>query len=127
VGIGCGKGVGREDIARAYFALLKEKNISPLCVRNLATSDIKKHEKGLIEFSERLGLPLESISKKRLLRFGPKRPSGFVMEKTGLPGVAVPAALASSGAKKLWTKKTRVGKITLALAKGYPTQKARSI
>lgn len=118
VGIGCDRGVESKEVEDAYFGVLKRWGVSPLSVRNLATIDVKKDEKGLLDFARRYNLPIQFYSKDELARMPlPSGTSRFVMEKVGVGGVCEPAGLKSSGAKGIWVKKQKVGRVTIAIAK----------
>jgi len=124
VGIGCDRGVRSKEVKDAYLEVLKRWDISPLSIRNLATIDVKKDEKGLLNFTKAHNLRIEFYSKDELAKIPlPSGFSKFVMEKVGVGGVCEPAALKSSGAKRIWVKKQRVpttggrGRVTIAIAK----------
>lgn len=118
VGIGCDKGVRLREVKDAYFEVLKRWGVSPLSIRNLATIDIKKNEKGLLNFAKRYNLPIEFYPRDELAKMPlPSGTSRFVIEKVGVGGVCEPSALLSSGAKRIWVKKQKVGRVTIAIAK----------
>ena len=117
VGIGCDRGVSLKEVEGAYFGVLKKQDISPLCVRNLASIDVKKDEKGLLRFAKRHNLKIDFYSKDELAEMPlPSGFSPFVMGKVGVGGVCEPAALKSAGAKKIWVKKNKIGRVTIAIA-----------
>lgn len=119
VGMGCRRGVTLGEVGDAFYGALKRAGVSPLSVRNLATIDIKKDERGLVSFAKKMGLPIEFFRSEELNRI--KRPpsgvSRMVKEKTGAVGVSEPAALLSSGAKRIWLKKTVSERVTVAIAR----------
>ncbi|MBI1910475.1 MAG: cobalamin biosynthesis protein [Deltaproteobacteria bacterium] len=119
VGLGCNRGVRVKEVAEAFSIALDEAGIPPLCVRNLASIDIKSNEQGLLKFAKKKGLEIRFFSSTELRKIK-KLPSGvseLVLEKTGVGGVCEPAALLCSGAKKIWLKKRRIGRVTVAAAK----------
>jgi cobalt-precorrin 5A hydrolase len=118
VGLGCKRGVTVKELERAYGRVLSGKKLSPLSVKNLATIEIKRTERGLKGFAKRAKVPVDFFSTKELSAIKPPSgPSRVVREKIGIDGVAEPAALASAGAKKIWLKKQKKGNITIAVAK----------
>ncbi|MEE9614037.1 MAG: cobalamin biosynthesis protein, partial [Thermodesulfobacteriota bacterium] len=119
VGLGCERGVSAKAIETACKKALKAAEVSPLSVRNFATIDIKRDERGLIAFAKREGKPVDFFSKAKLKRIKklPSGPSRMVMEKVGVGGVCEPAALLSAGTEKLWVKKIKAGKVTAAVAR----------
>ncbi len=116
VGVGCRRGTSAEEIEAAIDNALRGHGVSPLCIRKLATIDIKGDEEGLLEFAESRGLELELYTADELnTRAG--KGSAFVLSATGARGVSEPAALISSGAEKLWIKKQKTAKVTVAAAR----------
>ncbi|MDP2681190.1 MAG: cobalt-precorrin 5A hydrolase [Deltaproteobacteria bacterium] len=117
VGIGCDRGVNLKEVEGAYFGVLKKQDVSPLCVRNLASIDVKKDEKGLLRFAKRHNLKIDFYSKDELAEMPlPSGFSPFVMGKVGVGGVCEPAALKSAGTKRIWVKKNKIGRVTIAIA-----------
>lgn len=126
VGIGCDRGVKLKEIETAYFKTLKKFNLSPLSVRNLASIDVKKNEKGLLRFAKKYNFKADFYSKNQLAKMPlPSGFSDFVMEKVGVGGVCEPAAMKSAGVnlslyalnrEKILVKKQKVGRVTIAAA-----------
>lgn len=117
VGVGCGKGVSKALIKKALIEAFAQAGLSALSVKNFATIDIKKNEKGLKALAMELDAPIETYGAKELNRVKcPSKPSSAVMKATGAYAVAEPAALISSGAKRLCLKKTKIGHVTIAAA-----------
>ena len=118
VGIGCDRGVKLKEVEGAYFSVLKKWDVSPLSVRNIASIDVKKDEKGLLKFAKKYNLKIDFYSKDKLSDMPlPSGFSKFVMGKVGVGGVCEPAALKSAGTKKIWIKKQKIGRVTIAIAK----------
>jgi cobalt-precorrin 5A hydrolase len=118
MGLGCKKGVTIKEVERACREVLIANGISPLSVRNLATIDIKRDEPGITGFAERVGRPVEFFSSKELARIRPPSgPSRVVKENIGVGGVAEPATLLSSETMRIWIKKQKKGRVTVAVAK----------
>jgi len=115
-GVGCRRGTSEADIRAAVDDVFRRQGISTLCLRNLATIDIKGDEEGLLEFARSRGLELELFSATELNKKA-VRSSSFVMSATGARGVSEPAAIISSGAKRLWIKKQKTARVTVALAR----------
>jgi cobalt-precorrin 5A hydrolase len=118
-GVGCRRGVRAGEVKEALDRALKLAGVSILSIRNLATIDIKKDERGLISFAEKAGLPIEFFGPAELnkIKRPPSGSSRVVREKTGAVGVSEPAALLSSGAKRIWLKKIVSKRVTVALAR----------
>ncbi|MFQ5479701.1 MAG: cobalt-precorrin 5A hydrolase [Thermodesulfobacteriota bacterium] len=115
-GVGCRRGTSGEDIGRTVDSAFKARGVSPLCIRNIATIDIKGDEAGLLEFADSRGLELELFTAKEL-NTRATRSSSFVLSATGARGVSEPAALISAGAKRLWLKKQKSARVTVAAAR----------
>jgi cobalt-precorrin 5A hydrolase len=80
---------------------------------------MKQNEKGIINASLELGIPLEIIPEDLLKDF--KNPylngSDFVMKKFGIQGVCEPSSLIAAGEKStLIFRKTAYNGVTVALA-----------
>jgi len=116
VGLGCRRDTPESAIKKAVDSALKSRGISPLAVGSLATIDIKASEKGLTGFAKSRGLEIDFYSADELNKMATKK-SAFVMRTTGARGVSEPAALLSSGAKRLWMKKQKSLRVTVAVAK----------
>ena len=117
IGVGCGKGVSKGLLKKALIEAFAQAGLSALSVKNFATIDIKKNEKGLKALAMELDAPIETYGAKELNKVKcPSKPSSAVMKATGAYAVAEPAALISSGAKRLCLKKTKIGHVTIAAA-----------
>ncbi|OGQ43786.1 MAG: hypothetical protein A3A85_00690 [Deltaproteobacteria bacterium RIFCSPLOWO2_01_FULL_42_9] len=87
-------------------------------MKNLASIDVKKNETGLLKFAKKYNLQVDFYSKHELAEMPlPSGFSEFVMGKVGVGGVCEPAALKSAGTKKIWIKKQKVGRVTIAVAR----------
>ncbi|MEE9591065.1 MAG: cobalt-precorrin 5A hydrolase [Thermodesulfobacteriota bacterium] len=118
VGIGCDRGVRMMEVKDAFDSVLKKWDLSPLSVRNLASIDIKSSERGLLAFARRYKLSIEFYSKGELAEMPlPSGASAFVMGKVGVGGVCEPAALRSAHTKKIWIRKQKIGRVTVAASK----------
>jgi cobalt-precorrin 5A hydrolase len=116
-GVGCGKGTPKAMIKKALVEAFTAAGLSPLSIRSFATIDIKKNERGLKALAKEFAAPIEVYGAKELNKVKyPSRPSNAVMKATGAGAVAEPAALISSGAKRLCLKKTKIGHVTIAAA-----------
>jgi cobalt-precorrin 5A hydrolase len=116
-GVGCGKGTPKAMIKKALLEAFTAAGLSPLSIKSFATIDIKKNERGLKALAREFAAPIEAYAAKELNRVKyPSKPSSAVMKATGAGAVAEPAALISSGAKRLCLKKTKIGHVTIAAA-----------
>jgi len=118
VGIGCKRGVSEDTVKKAILNSLEEKDISLKEVRLVATIDIKRNEKGLIDACSGLDLPLVFIDRERIKNFcGSIRRSEVVERNLGLKGVCEPCALLAGRKTKLILKKKIYPGVTIAIAR----------
>ena len=118
VGVGCRRGVPGETVASAVIEGLRRVNSNPSEVRFLASVDIKKNEKGLIEAAETLGLSLRFIPSDEIVSTVKKfRHSEFVASKVRLPAVAEPCALLAGRKTRLILPKNIIHGVTVAIAR----------
>jgi cobalt-precorrin 5A hydrolase len=118
LGIGCRRGVSAGEIEKAVDLTLKRAGVSSLCIKRLATVDIKRDERGLLAFARKARLVIDFFSPKELS--GIKPPSGesrYVKKWLGIGAVSEPSALKSSRTKRIWLKKEIHGRVTIAAAR----------
>jgi cobalt-precorrin 5A hydrolase len=116
LGIGCKRDTTKEQIQKAVkeFLLMNKKSINS--IKCLATIDLKKDEKGLLEFCSETGLELRIIPRTEIESIeGNYTCSEFVKEKVGVASVAEPCSVLGSKNGRLICKKTAYQGITLAL------------
>lgn len=105
IGIGCKRGVPADTIERTVLTGLESSGYALRQVRGIGTIDIKKDEKGLLEFADRHNLPISFFSAEELMN-APERgckfsSSEFVLKVTGADNVCERAAVLASGGGKL--------------------------
>ena len=114
VGIGCRKGVTAGQIAAAVQQALGERQLNE--VREIATIDLKANELGLLEFCEQHNLPLRVLASATVAsRPWVTKPSDWVQQNVGLPGVCEPCALIACSRGKLIVPKTALDGIAVAV------------
>ena len=119
VGIGCRRGKECEKIYDGLKKSLDDLNILPSRVNMLTSAEIKKDEKGILELSDKLEIPVEfvKIDKLKLFESRDVTKSDFVYSKFGIYGVCEPSALIMAGFdSKLIYKKTSYDGITISIA-----------
>jgi len=114
VGVGCRKGVTAEQILYAIKSALAEVGAKIEDIRVIATAEIKKDERGLIEAVDRIKKPLMFVSSSDINRMETTSPSKA--EKIGLKSVAEACALYYSKEKRLILPKKVYGGVTVAIA-----------
>lgn len=119
VGIGCRRDKEYEKIHDGFMKTLNELKILPSRVNLLASAEIKKDEKGILELSEQMDIPVEfvEIDKLKLFESNDVSKSEFVYSKFGIYGVCEPSALIMAGfGSKLIYKKTSYDGVTISVA-----------
>lgn len=119
VGIGCRRGKECEKIYEGFKKSINDLNILPSRVNMLASAEIKKDEKGILELSEKLNIPVKFVEIDKLKLFESKdvKKSEFVYSKFGIYGVCEPSALIMAGFdSELIYKKTSYDGVTISIA-----------
>ncbi|MGR3310002.1 MAG: cobalt-precorrin 5A hydrolase [Candidatus Brocadiales bacterium] len=117
IGIGCGRNTAAARIKQAVETALNNANIPLNQVRLLSTIDLKADEKGLLETSKELGIPLRIVSKQEIETCAKAyNGSKFVKDKIGVGGVCEPAALLAGRKTKLVLPKQNFQGVTIAVA-----------
>jgi cobalt-precorrin 5A hydrolase len=114
VGIGCRKGVTAGQIAAAVQQALGVRQLNE--VREIATIDLKANEPGLLAFCEQHDLPLRVLASDTVAaRPWVTKPSDWVQQNIGLPGVCEPCALIASARGKLIVPKITLDGVAVAI------------
>jgi cobalt-precorrin 5A hydrolase len=115
VGIGCRKGVCKEEVAEALTQAFSETGIGAGDVMAYATTAKKKDEAGLSEAVSALSGNLIFLDDDTVNAQTGTSPSRAT--RIGLLGVAEPCALAIAKRKELVMKKKVYGRVTVAIAR----------
>ncbi len=121
IGIGCERNTSKKLISNSLANLLKSRNLSKYSIAGLATVDIKKDEKGILEFAEEKNLPIKFFSKEDLSTIIVPNPSSVVEKEIGTPSVAEASCLLAAGEESKLLEEKRIfknksGAVTLAVA-----------
>ena len=119
VGIGCRRGKECEKIYEGFIKSITDLGIAKSRVNQFASAEIKKDEKGILELSDKLDIPVNfvDLDKLKLFESGDIQKSEFVKSKFGIYGVCEPSALIMAGFdSKLVYKKTSYDGVTIAVA-----------
>ncbi|NOZ68453.1 MAG: cobalamin biosynthesis protein CbiG [Deferribacteres bacterium] len=122
-GIGCNRATAESEIRQVFEDVFREEGLSVRSVKCIATIDLKRDEKGLLDFARNNGLDIEFFSSSDLnnaaMRYGIAE-SASVRTATGAAAVAEPAALLAARGLfdncTLITPKRKRGNVTLAIA-----------
>lgn len=118
-GLGCRRGKECSEIYAALVKSLKDLNIPLSRLNMLSSAEIKKDEKGMLELSEKLDVPINFVEIDKLALFTScdVAKSEFVFSKFGIYGVCEPSALITAGFdSKLIYKKTAYDGVTVSVA-----------
>lgn len=115
IGLGCRRGTAKKTVAQAVETVLAAEHIDPRAIKLAASIELKRDEAGLVDYCREQGWELRFYSAQRLQAVeGDFTASSFVSAVTGVDNVCERAALAE--ADTLWSKKTAVNGVTVALA-----------
>lgn len=119
VGIGCRRGKECIEIYTGLKKAIGELNIDLSRIDMFSSAEIKKDEKGLLDLSEKLDVPIHfvDLDKLKLFESNDVQKSEFVKSKFGIYGVCEPSALICAGFdSRLIYKKTSFNGVTIAIA-----------
>ncbi len=114
VGVGCRRGVSSDDILKAINSALDEIDANLDDVRLIATIELKRNERGLIEAVDRIKKPLMFVPVEDINRMDVKETKAV---KIGVKNVAEACALFYSKKKELILPKRVYGGVTIAIAR----------
>jgi len=116
IGVGCRRGVSREQIDSAIDYGLTRIQRSLSEVREIATIDLKQDELGLNEWCDRNGIALRVISRE-LVQQRPwvTQPSDWVRKSVGVDGVCEACALLATFRGRLLLPKAILDGVTVAI------------
>lgn len=118
IGIGCKKNISADKIGEAVDNLLNELKLHKKSIKKIATIDLKKEEKGILDYVEKNGLKLEIVSRSMIQQVEADlniKKSKFVKKVSGVYAAAAPAAMLSSAKGTLIMDKRKFSGITLAV------------
>lgn len=116
IGIGCRKNTKFDDLEQFIIEVLIEHNISLKSIKAIASIDLKKEEKCLLEVAKKYGLDFQTFSEKELNAVkGTFNASEFVKATTGVDNVCERSAVLQSGGKLIVNKTVKKG-MTLAIS-----------
>lgn len=114
VGIGCKKGTPVGNVESFLKTVFEENSLSEKAISKIATIDIKKNEKAIVEVSKKYNVKLEIFDKKTLnSQKGEFSHSDFVLRTVGTDCVCERAVVAGGG--KLIVKKQSCNGVTIAV------------
>lgn len=116
IGIGCRRDTEPTAIENHILKILRDNNISIHSIKKVASIDLKKNERGIIEFCKKYKIPFETYKAEELNSLeGDFTASAFVKETTGVDNVCERSALYKNKKGKLIVKKTAKNGVTVAI------------
>lgn len=117
LGIGCNRGTVMAEIDQVIDETLAELRLSKKSIKAVATIDLKKNEKGLLELTAKYNWPLVTYTPEELNEIPMQNPSETVFKYTGAYGVSEPAAMRYANAKELLLEKKKSGNVTISITR----------
>lgn len=115
LGVGCRKNVDSQIFENWILDKLEELNINVLSIFKIASIDLKKEEKCIIDFAKKYKLELEFYTSEELKQVeGSQASSEFVKSVTGIDNVCERASLLASKGK-LVVNKIKGNSMTMAI------------
>ena len=119
VGIGCNRDTPYEVIYDFFNTIMAKEKLSVNSLSSLATTDVKRDEKGLLQLSEALKVPIKFYGKEDLNSVKTiENPSKMVEKHLGVKSVCEAAAILAANNGKLIVPKKKNQDVTLAVALG---------
>jgi cobalt-precorrin 5A hydrolase/precorrin-3B C17-methyltransferase len=118
VGAGCSRGALASEILGLIECTLQEGRLTKASIAKLASVELKRDEKGLIEASRTLGVPLSFHTADELAEVVVPNPSEAVAEAVGTPSVAEASVLAAGA--ELIVEKRASANATVAIGRLAP-------
>lgn len=116
LGIGCRKGKSKKEIKIFLEEILDKNNIDIKAINSIASVELKKEEKGIIDLSNELNIPFKTFNIKQLLEVEDKfKISEFVKKTIGVGAVCEPSGYLKSNGGKCIQKKIAKDGITISL------------
>jgi|Deesub1362A_J573_1020465.scaffolds.fasta_scaffold00057_51 cobalt-precorrin 5A hydrolase len=117
VGIGARRGISKEKVLAAIHRAFDQGKLSIHSLKAVCTPEFKAKEKGIIEASLELGVPLIKVSIDEIKSVEDLfEASEFVASKVGLRAVSEPCAMLGGKSAKLIRKKMKSNGVTVAVA-----------
>ncbi|SEJ10837.1 cobalt-precorrin 5A hydrolase [Propionispira arboris] len=119
IGIGCRRDTTQAEILQAIQTACEKIGKSMYDIACIASTVVKKDEPGLIAASKTLSVPLyfyENVPMQQMIDLYSLDISPFVTKQIGIGNVCEAAVLLASQSKKILLHKTKLTKVTVAIA-----------
>ena len=117
VGIGLHRDTSKDIIENGILNVLKDKGLTYKSIRNLSSINKEGKIKGLQEFSEQYGIPVELYDKGKLGRVSVPNPSKMVKKYEGTPSVSEASSILSSNGELIVPKQKFPPNLTVAVSR----------
>jgi len=117
LGLGCERGVSKQEIEDAVAAALHSHGLALNSVGGVASIEAKQDEVGLNAFIADHALTAKWYTAEQLKGVESPNPSAMVQGHMGTPGVSEPSAVLASGYGQLVVPKVKHGRVTVAVAR----------
>ena len=97
IGLGCERDTNKNFIEDSLNKLLDENDISVLSIAGIATVDLKKDEKAILDIAQENQWPIKFVTAKQLLKVNVPNPSQAVFDEIGSYSVAEASCLNAAG------------------------------
>ncbi len=122
VGVGCNRGTDVDEIMAVIGMAFETGDLSILCLKAMASIDVKADELGILQAAERFGVPLSFYTKDQLSgTHGVVTPSAAALKHVGTVSVCEAAAIQSARMGPLLVPKVKSKNVTAALARASST------
>jgi len=117
-GIGCNRNTPMEEIKDLLDEVLKKNRLAGVCLKRIATIDLKADEPGVLALAEELNLPIEFFSREQLNSVNDiETPSARVEKLVGVKSVCEAAAILGAQTGVLIVPKQTAPNVTVAIAR----------
>ena len=117
IGLGLHWDTHKNDIESGIQAVMKDKGLSPMSIRNVSSITREVKVRGLQEFSDQYGIPTEIYSKDRLATVKVPNPSHMVQKYEGTASVSEASSILSSKGELIVPKQKFPPNLTIAISR----------
>ena len=117
IGVGLHLDTHINDIEFGIQVVMKDKRLSPLSIRNVSSITREVKVRGLQEFSDQYGIPIEIYGKDRLATVKVPNPSHMVQKYEGTASVSEASSILSSKGELIVPKQKFPPNLTVAVSR----------
>ena len=117
IGLGLHWDTHINDIESGIQVVMKDKGLSPMSIRNVSSITREVEVRGLHEFSDQYGIPIEIYGKDRLATVKVPNPSHMVQKYEGTASVSEASSILSSKGELIIPKQKFPPNLTVAVSR----------